>query len=436
MVTCRSRPLLHCPLVEGGLRNIFKGMNKPYARLFALTMGLFSAGCGAETPSVEPLLPAQQIGGGSGDEAGDDAGGSNGDDAGDDAGGGWGSSGGDSLPPLCATELGGLTALQADLEAATPQTDGVRFMHAWDHLLSTISGVWLRSQLLEQLHVDPEIRTQAGACTVAGAQRLVALAAAPRLQEALLRLQPSLDMDTRALAYLEFLRAPIALSPSSLELDASLSLQMKLEAEIRQLQDQYLKNITSPRSIKHNKKVLLALQSARHRLAVANGYPTAAHYQLRDTQLQTPERVAAFLDQVIAWTEAILVPDAASASRRPAVPARFPVYLAYEDMLQRLFVSIEEQVGLVIRLQEAPDATWAEDVRVYDVYEADGAVYLGRFSLDVFSRPEKAPVSPSVHILQRGHRGGPWDSPPEVAMLANWAPRANFAGNPGREFYH
>ena len=221
-------------------------MNKPYARLFALTMGLFSAGCEGEMPSVEPLLPPQKIAGG-------------------------------SLPPLCATELGGLTALQADLEAATPQTDAVRFMHAWDHLLSTISGVRLRSQLLEQLHADPVIRTQAGACAVAGDQRLMALEAAPRLAEALLRLQPSLDMDARALAYLEFLQAP------SLKVNASLSLRMGLERLIEQLEKQYLNNIVLPDSSIDNEKVLLDLQRARHRRAVANGYSTAAHYELRDT---------------------------------------------------------------------------------------------------------------------------------------------------------
>jgi thimet oligopeptidase len=63
-------------------------------------------------------------------------------------------------------------------------------------------------------------------------------------------------------------------------------------------------------------------------------------------------------------------------------------YFPLDAVLDGLFSVTQDLLG--IRYQEAPEAPrWHEDVRAYDIYDADGDAPFARFYMDLFPRPNK-----------------------------------------------
>jgi thimet oligopeptidase len=63
-------------------------------------------------------------------------------------------------------------------------------------------------------------------------------------------------------------------------------------------------------------------------------------------------------------------------------------YFPLEAVLDGLFLVTQELLG--IRYEPAPDVPlWHEDVRAYDIYDAEGAAPFARFYMDLYPRPNK-----------------------------------------------
>ena len=157
----------------------------------------------------------------------------------------------------------------------------------------------------------------------------------------------------------------------------------------------------------------------RHEAAQLLGYPSKAHLSLADKMAGTPERVLAFLHELVARAKPVAQRELAELRRFAAdelgIADLQPWDVAYasEKLRTRLFDFSEEDLkpyfplpavmsGLFalterifgVRLVERRDVdVWHPDVRYFDVVDADGSVRAGAY-LDNYARS--------------GKRGGAW----------------------------
>jgi oligopeptidase A len=157
----------------------------------------------------------------------------------------------------------------------------------------------------------------------------------------------------------------------------------------------------------------------RHEAAQLLGYPSKAHLSLADKMAGTPERVLAFLHELVARAKPVAERELAELRRFAADELGiadlqpWDVSYASEKLRTRLFDFSEEDLkpyfplpavmsGLFalterifgVRLVERRDVdVWHPDVRYFDVVDADGSVRAGAY-LDNYARS--------------GKRGGAW----------------------------
>ncbi len=168
-----------------------------------------------------------------------------------------------------------------------------------------------------------------------------------------------------------------------------------------------------------NSEVMEQILALRHELAQLLGYATYAEYSLARKMAQTPAEVMDFLQDLAARSLPVAQEEFAELRRFAAETdgltqleawdvayyteqmrhAKFELsqedlrpYFPVEAVVDGLFTIANKLYG--IRIQERSGvAVWHEDVRYYEIYDADGKQCAG-FYLDLYARPQK--------------RGGAW----------------------------
>jgi len=168
-----------------------------------------------------------------------------------------------------------------------------------------------------------------------------------------------------------------------------------------------------------NSEVMEQILALRHELAQLLGYATYAEYSLARKMAKTPAEVMDFLQDLAARSLPVAREEFAELSRFAAERdgltqleawdvayyteqmrrAKFDLsqedlrpYFPVEAVVDGLFTIANKLYG--IRIQERSGvAVWHDDVRYYEIYDADGNQCAG-FYLDLYARPQK--------------RGGAW----------------------------
>ena len=182
------------------------------------------------------------------------------------------------------------------------------------------------------------------------------------------------------------------------------------------------------------------------------GYPSWAAYRLETRMAESPETVAAFLDDLRERAAVKAVGDRAEAAdvvekdggsrelrlwdlryaqsrlkrERYAVDeAEVARYFPMDACLDAMFEITGTLLG--VGFEEVADASvWHPDVRTFDMIEASDGMPVARFHLDLFPRPEKYKHA-MEEVLRHGRRlpDGSYQQP-VVLMLANFTrPTAN-----------
>lgn len=197
-----------------------------------------------------------------------------------------------------------------------------------------------------------------------------------------------------------------------------------------------------------NAPLIDSLRTLRHELATLLGYESWAAYSLASRMARTPERVAAFIDEVAEASEAAAEREAAAllAFRQRYEPEATSVslvdaehwtyrlqqedyafdaqalrpYFPYAAVRDGMLDAYGEMFGLEFR--PAPDApTWADAAEPYEVWE-DGAL-VGRFTLDMHPREGKFSHFAAFPLRLGGGKI------PEGALVCNFPGGAD--GDPG-----
>jgi thimet oligopeptidase len=171
--------------------------------------------------------------------------------------------------------------------------------------------------------------------------------------------------------------------------------------------------IYGQRGYPQNEEVLHKLIEARHELAQLIGFNNFAELVTADKMAGSPERVAAFIDELKGYTgevqdreyEVLLarlrqdVPEAEKVQswQRSYVQSKVSreqygvdskvirQYFSYNNSRAGIFSMVQELFG--VRMEPWDTKTWHEDVEAYSLY--DGDVEIGRFYLDMHPREGK-----------------------------------------------
>ncbi|MCS3902060.1 oligopeptidase A [Methylohalomonas lacus] len=168
-----------------------------------------------------------------------------------------------------------------------------------------------------------------------------------------------------------------------------------------------------------NSEVMEQILALRHELAQLLGFASYAHYSLARKMAKTPETVLDFLgdlaerarpaaqqeyqalaafaaetdglDRLEAWDVAYYTEKLRQAKYELSQEDLRPYFPAHA-VIEGLFTVVHKLYGIRIRERDGV-AVWHDDVRYYDIYDADDTLRAG-FYLDLYARPEK--------------RGGAW----------------------------
>ena len=171
--------------------------------------------------------------------------------------------------------------------------------------------------------------------------------------------------------------------------------------------------IYGQRGYPQNEPVLRKLVEARHELAQLIGFNNFAELVTADKMAGSPERVAAFIEELKGYTADVqereyevllarLRQDDAEAEKvqswqRSYVQSKVSreqygvdskvirQYFSYDNTRRGIFAMVQELFG--VRIVPWETETWHEDVEAYSLY--DGDVELGRFYLDMHPREGK-----------------------------------------------
>ena len=205
------------------------------------------------------------------------------------------------------------------------------------------------------------------------------------------------------------------------------------------------------RAMEENRQPILQVLELRARMADFLGYETWAEYAIVPRMAESPEEVAAFLQNIDAQLaesfqeeqqvlrelkreELGLPPDAAVALQLEDIPyyknlmkeryydidqQRVREYFAEDTTLRRIFDLYEEVLSLDIAL-EKPKHTWADDVSVAVVSDAETGRVLGAIYLDLHPRPGKYKHFASFSIIHGRALPGNRYQAPVGAIVGNW----------------
>jgi peptidyl-dipeptidase Dcp len=193
-----------------------------------------------------------------------------------------------------------------------------------------------------------------------------------------------------------------------------------------------------------NKAIIAEMVALRAERARLLGYPTFAHYRLADAMAKTPEAVRSLLDRV--WTPARRRAIADRDAMQDLVQAEgnnFPLaawdwryyaeklrkltcdvdeatikpYFQLDRMIEAAFYTANRLFGLSFeRLAGIP--AWHEDVRVWEVRDAEGR-HRGLFFGDYFARPSKHSGAWMTSLREQEKLRG--DVHPVVVNVMNFA---------------
>ena len=196
-----------------------------------------------------------------------------------------------------------------------------------------------------------------------------------------------------------------------------------------------------------NVPLLESILELRRELAGILGYPSFAHYALKDAMARTPERVLAFLrrlkglltgpaqrqsaalleekrrDQpsagdISAWE----IPYYAARVRKRLYgfdPEEVRAYFPAETVVRGALDVFQEMLGLEFR--ELSARSYHPDVRLFEAVDKDTGKVLGRFYLDLYARPGKDTQAAAAYPLVSGRElpdGGYRD--PVSVLAANF----------------
>jgi len=242
---------------------------------------------------------------------------------------------------------------------------------------------------------------------------------------------------------------PAAAGTVTLTTDPPDALPVLMYAESGELRRRMLHALQN-RAVPQNLEVLPRLLALRHELAQRLGYPTWADFVTEDQMVRRPERVRAFLDEILERARPRAAAEYAEllAEKRKLEPGAARVeewerlyflervkvaklgfdsrslrpYLACRAVQAGVLATAERLFGLEFR-REPDGAAWHADVETYAVLERGAPV--ARFHLDLFPRAGKYKHA-ALFPIRRGLRGGVL---PEAALVANF-PRPS-ADDPG-----
>ena len=195
------------------------------------------------------------------------------------------------------------------------------------------------------------------------------------------------------------------------------------------------------RAVPQNLSVLPELLALRHELARRLGYPSWADFVTEDQMVRAPERVRAFLDEILARARPRAAAEYAEllAEKRRLEPGASRVeewerlyllervkvarlgfdsrsvrpYLACRSVREGVLATAERLFGLEFRREPAGSA-WHAEVETYTVLEQGAPV--ARFHLDLHPRAGKYKHA-ALFPMRRGLREGVL---PEAALVANF----------------
>ncbi|MFA5137796.1 MAG: ChaN family lipoprotein [Elusimicrobiota bacterium] len=201
------------------------------------------------------------------------------------------------------------------------------------------------------------------------------------------------------------------------------------------------------RAAEKNVPLLESILELRRELAGILGYPSFAHYALKDSMAGTPERVLSFLRRLktllrgpaLRQSAALLdekrrehasagdisaweIPYYAARLRKRLHgfdPEEVRSYFPVETVVRGTMDVFQEMLGLEFR--ELRARAYHPDVRLFEAVDKATGKVLGRFYLDLYARPGKDPQAAAAYPLVSGRElpGGGYRDPVS-ALAANF----------------